>query len=107
MDNDKWKEKIGEFINTCQDELRKTTKIGKKMLSASKTNTEFHQALEALGRYAWQQIRREKLAWNDDEAKRLVAQIEDCERSLEQLEESVQGIKSPEKVGEKHQEKIG
>lgn len=94
MENDKWKEKFSEFVNTCQDELRKTTEIGKKMISASKINTELHETFEALGRYALEQIRLEKLNWKDDEVKGLIKKIETCERSLEEFERHVKDIKA-------------
>ena len=97
MDNENWKEKFGDFIATCQDELRKTTEIGKKMLSASKTNTELNDSFGELGRYVREQIRGEKLDWQDDRAQQLLEKIENCERNLEELEGHVRDIKSQEK----------
>ena len=94
MDSDKWKEKFSEFITTCHGELRKTTEIGKKMLSASKINTELHESFEALGRYTREQIQQQKLTWNDDpEANRLLERIEQCEQRLKEFEDHVKNIK--------------
>ena len=31
-----WKNRVQEMLNICQEELKKTTEIGKKMISASK-----------------------------------------------------------------------
>ncbi|MCY4643299.1 MAG: hypothetical protein OXB88_01640 [Bacteriovoracales bacterium] len=96
MDNDKWKEKFSDFINICQGELKKTTKIGQKMLSASKTNTELHKTFEDLGKYTRDQILQEKLSWNDDKVKNLLRKIETYERNLEEFEKEVKDIKSQE-----------
>ena len=112
MDNEKWKEKFNDFITTCQGELKKTTAIGKKMLSASRINTELHGAFEALGKYAREQICQEKLHWKDERVEQLLEKIESCERSLEECEGHVQDIKSekgpgnppPEQGQEKSQE---
>ena len=89
-----WKEKFSDFINVCQDELRKTTEIGKKMLSASKINTELHDVFEALGRYTRDQVRLGKLDWDDDEVKRLLEKIETHEQNLQEFEKHVKDIKS-------------
>ena len=45
-----WKNKVQDILHTCQEELKRTTEIGKKMLSASSTNSELHSAYEELGR---------------------------------------------------------
>ena len=97
MENEKWKEKFNDFITTCQGELKKTTAIGKKMLSASRINTELHETFEALGKHAREQIRQEKLQWEDERVEQLLKKIESCERSLEEFEGHVQDIKDQDK----------
>ena len=101
MDNEKWKEKFSDFITTCQGELRKTTEIGKKMLSASRINTELHETFEALGKHAREQIREQKLQWSDNRVDQLLKKIETCERGLKEFEDGVKDIKDQEKTEEK------
>ena len=44
--NPNWSKKFIQVLQHCQDELKKTTEIGKKMISASKTNSELHELYE-------------------------------------------------------------
>jgi hypothetical protein len=58
-----WQSKFQEILQTCQDEVKRTTEIGKKMLSASKTNTSLHEAYEELGHLAASSIESGELKW--------------------------------------------
>ena len=94
MDNEKWKDKFSNFLVSCQEELKKTTEIGKKMLSASKTNTELQETFEELGRHVRNHIQEKKLDWNDDKVDQLLKKIETYEEQLKDYEDGVKGIKS-------------
>lgn len=88
-----WTVRLGELVSVCQDEIKRTTEIGKRMLTASKTNTDLHESYEALGRHICDQIRKEKLTLDDSEVSRLIEKIGDCEKILEGLEKEVSEIK--------------
>ena len=51
-----WKLKFNDLVSTCQSELKKTTKIGMKMLSASQSNAELHDTYQEIGRWAKQAV---------------------------------------------------
>jgi hypothetical protein len=95
-ENTKWKEKFSTILNTCQEELKKTTEIGKKMLSASKTNTSLKDTYEELGHLVVKSIRNNELDWSNARVHQLIAKIEECEAKLESIEEDVKNIKCQE-----------
>lgn len=88
-----WQSKFQEILQTCQDEVKRTTEIGKKMLSASKTNTSLHEAYEELGHLAASSIESGELKWEDPKVKELLKTINDCEKNLESIEVEVNKIK--------------
>jgi len=88
-----WKTKVNTVLNSCQQELKRTTSIGKKMFSASRTNACMHESLEKLGALALKDMRDNKLAWDNPEVKDIVEQIEKCEVELHDIENEVTQIK--------------
>ena len=88
-----WKTRVQEMLNICQEELKKTTEIGKKMISASKANSELHETYELLGQEILKDIRQNKINWENTEAIRLIKIIEQKEAMLESMESQVQDIK--------------
>ncbi|MDD0854846.1 hypothetical protein HBN50_17210 [Halobacteriovorax sp. GB3] len=88
-----WRSKFNDILNTCQEELKKTTEIGKKMLSASKTNTCLHESLEELGSLAFQALENGTLKWEDPDVRELVCKIRNCETELVSIEKDVNKIK--------------
>ena len=99
-----WKSKVHEILNICQEELKKTTEIGKKMLSASKTNSELHENYEKLGLLALTDLKNGSLKWDNPEVTNLVDQISAKEEELEVIEKEVRKIKissAPEDIDSK------
>lgn len=88
-----WQSKFQEILQTCQDEVKRTTEIGKKMLSASRTNTSLHEAYEELGHLAAKSLASEELKWENPKVVELLATIKECEKDLESIEEEVNKIK--------------
>ena len=78
--NQEWKHKVQELFQTAQDEFKRTTEIGKKMLTASKTNSDLHEAYEELGVLAAKDIESGDLEWSNPRVKELLGQIKDCEK---------------------------
>lgn len=91
--NQEWKSRVQELFQTAQDEFKRTTEIGRKMLTASKTNSSLHEAYEALGMLAAKEIENGNLEWNNPKVKELLEQISHCERDLEDIESEVKKIK--------------
>lgn len=93
MDKNQWKDKFQEILNVCQSELKRTTEIGKKMLSASKANSDLHEAYEDLGRLVEQCMNSKSLEWNNSEANEILSKIRDYKIHLEEIEGEVKEIK--------------
>lgn len=101
--NQQWKNKVQELFNTCQEELRRTTEIGKKMLSASKTNGALHEAYEELGQLVARALENNELKWENSRVAELLNTIQKCQEDLEVIEGEVNKIKfaaAPTTVGE-------
>ena len=88
-----WKNRVQEMLNLCQEELKKTTEIGKKMINASKTNSELHEAYELLGHEIRKDLKSGKVNWENPEAIKLINLIEQKEDELEKMEGQVKEIK--------------
>jgi chromosome segregation ATPase len=88
-----WKEKFSSLVQTCQEELKKTTEIGKRMISASKTNSQMREAHEELGTLVRKAIIDKSVSWTSPRVEQLLEQIQKCEAEIESIEKDVQAIK--------------
>lgn len=89
-----WKLKINDLVQTCQAEIKKTTKIGIKMLSASQSSAELHDIYEELGKWVFSQNKSGKILISDEKIQYLVKRVDELEAQLESYEKEVQDIKS-------------
>jgi len=94
MQGQQLKEKVSEIFQVCQDELKRTTEIGKRMLSASKTNTTLHSAYEELGHLLLAGLDSGEVKWECERVKEIVKKIKLCESDLNDIEKEVHDIKS-------------
>lgn len=88
-----WKTRFNDLVQSCQNELKRTTQIGMKMLTASQSNMQLHESYEELGRLAKNALNDGSLSWGSSEARDLVEKIEGLEEELEGLEKEVHDIK--------------
>ena len=88
-----WKNKVQSILHVCQEELKKTTEIGKKMLSASTTNSELHNAYEELGQIVKNKIESKELVVEDPKVHQMIEMINKKEQALEEIEREVRKIK--------------
>jgi pyruvate formate-lyase activating enzyme-like uncharacterized protein len=91
--NHAWKERVQGIFQTCSDEIKKTTEIGMKMLSASKTNSQLHESYEELGHLVYKAMKNKEIDWDNARAKELMTLIMSCKKDLKDLEEEVVKIK--------------
>lgn len=98
QNQNEWRNKFQEMFQLCQDELRKTTEIGKKMLSASKTNSTLHESYEELGVLAAKAIDEGELTWESPRVKELLNKIESCRSNLTDIENEVNNIRFAEEA---------
>lgn len=89
-----WKSKFHEVLSSCQVELKKTTQIGIKMLSASQSNAQLHETYESLGVLVREAIRKGELKWSNQAVNDLMDKIDVLEAQMESFEVEVQNIKN-------------
>ena len=88
-----WKSKVQDILHICQEELKKTTEIGKKMLSASTTNSDLHTAYEELGQIMKNKIEANEIEVDDPKIHEMINLIREKEKTLEEIEQEVRKIK--------------
>ena len=102
MDNrgtNNWKARMQDLLHVCRDEVKRTTVIGKKMISASRISTTLNRAYEELGELAAKELKAGKLEWEHPQVKRILKTVVECEGQLEVVESEVNDIRFAE--GEK------
>jgi pyruvate formate-lyase activating enzyme-like uncharacterized protein len=95
-----WMNKFQEVINSCQSELKKTTQIGMKMLSASQSNAQLHETYESLGHLVRDALKNGDLKWSSQAANDLMEKIDQLEVEMEKFEFEVRNIKRQESQSE-------
>ncbi len=88
-----WKAKFQELLGVCQEEIKKTTAIGIKMLNATSSNSRLHECYEELGRMLVKAIDEGELTWESAKVKDLCQEIKQLELTLDQYEKEVEKIK--------------
>ena len=88
-----WKSKFNELLDTCQNELKKTTQIGKKMLSASQSNAELQDTYKALGLIFKKYLDEGLVKVENPEVDKLLATAAKLEADMEGFESDVQTLK--------------
>lgn len=94
MNNPDWKVKVQDALLHLQDEVKKTTQVGMKMISASKTSSCLNKAYEDLGMLVCKAIDDGSLTWESQKAQDLLKTIEKCKEELHDIEQDVKNIKS-------------
>ena len=95
-----WKARVQEILNVCQDELKRTTQIGKKMISASKTNTSLHESYEELGQLLVKALEKGEIEWDNLRVQSLIKKVKECEKNLDSIESELNKIKFSESVSD-------
>ena len=97
-----WKSRMQDLLHVCRDEMKRTTVIGKKMISAGRISSTLNSTYEELGELASKELKAGKLEWEHPRVKRLLETIIECEGQLEEVESEVNKIRFSDD-GEKSQ----
>jgi hypothetical protein len=90
--------RVNGFINLCQSEIKKTTAIGMKMISASKVATDLNESYRLLGKHTLDAVKNGELEWRDPKLKILMTQIMELEHALETHEDDVSDLKRRDRL---------
>ena len=84
---------INGVLQSCQQELKRTTLIGKKMIGASLTNTKLKENYEELGKMVIKAIESGDLEWSNPRVKEIMDEVKSCKTNLSTFENDVREIK--------------
>jgi hypothetical protein len=96
--------KFNNFVLSLQKEIFKTSAIGKKLLTAGRTNSHLKDTYEELGRIIELKVDRGELDIEDPKIKSLLHTIKACKKDLKEIEEQVYKIKfspAPEDISKR------
>lgn len=93
------REKFNKVLSLFHFNIFKTTRIGKKLLTASRTNAHLKETYEELGRIVEQELASGEVTVNSPRVKTLLHTISACKKDLEHLEKQVNKIRFSHKEG--------
>ncbi len=91
--NETWRKKALGVLQACENELRRTTAIGMKMIHASKASSELHETYEEIGRNVVKMIDAGEIASPSARIDNLVARVRELEQVLGDMEGQVSELK--------------
>lgn len=109
--NSGWKIKFNHWFFSFHQEVIKTGAIGKKLLTASRTNAHLNETYQELGRLLEKGIESGEVEWDSAKVRALLHTAKACKKDLEHIEKQVYKIKfsafpkGPEDISKKLPEK--
>jgi hypothetical protein len=92
-DASKIKGRLNFWLLNFLKDLKKTSAMGKKMLTASRTNAHLKDTYEDLGRLLENGIENGDLQWDSPKLRSLLHTIKACKSDLHELEKKMNKIK--------------
>lgn len=100
-----WKGRFHHWIFSFHQEVIKTSAIGKKMVTASRTNAHLKDTYEELGRLLERAVENEEVHWDSAKMRSLLHTIKACKQDLEDIEKQVNKLRfssGPEDISKKY-----
>ncbi len=91
--NETWRKKALGVLQVCENELRRTTAIGMKMIHASRASTELHDTYEEMGKIVAKMIESGELKSPSSRIDNLMARAKELEVLLGDMEGQVSELK--------------
>lgn len=88
-----WKNKFSFWLLNFHQEVIKTSTIGKKMLTASRTNAHLTDTYVELGKLLERGVENGEVDWDSPKMRMLLHTIKACKKDLEHIERQVNKIK--------------
>ncbi len=98
------KNKCHSFIGNLKTEILRTSAIGKKMLTAGRTNSHLKDTYEELGRIIENKVSSGEIEIDDAKIRSLLHTIKACKKDLREIEEQVNKIRfapAPEDISKR------
>lgn len=81
------------WLLNLHKEIMKTGAIGKKMLTASRTNSDMKESYENLGRLLERAVENGEVDWDSPKMRALIHNIKACKKDLKEIEQKINVIK--------------
>lgn len=91
--NETWRKKALGVLQACENELRRTTAIGMKMIHASKASGELHDTYEEIGKIVTKMIADGEMNSPSARVDNLIARATELEGVLGDMEGQVSNLK--------------
>lgn len=98
------KKKCNSFFWNLKTEILRTSVIGKKLLTAGRTNSHLKDTYEELGRMIETKVSNGEIEIDDPKIRSLLHTIKACKKDLREIEEQVNKIRfapSPEDISKR------
>ena len=89
-----WRSKFQRLLANCQQELKRTTEIGKQMISAGQSNSMLKENYEDLGRLVHQLLKEDAIQTDHQKIHAAIKEIEELEIIIEEHEKELNKIKT-------------
>lgn len=89
----KLKGKFNFWLLNIHKEVLKTSAIGKKMLTASRTNAHLKDTYEELGKLLERGVENGEVDWDSPKMRAMIHTIKACKRDLQDIEAKMNRIK--------------
>jgi hypothetical protein len=89
-----WKKKFDDILNTGVEELKRTAAIGKNMFNASNSNSKMNENFEEIGRTVYKLVRDGELKIEDERVNELCDLVQKCSKELSDYEKELNDIKT-------------
>lgn len=90
-----FKIKFNYWLHNIQNEIKKTSAIGRKMLTASRTNAHLKDTYEELGKLLEKGVDSGEVDWDSARLRALLHSVKACKKDLEEIEKKMNKIKFP------------
>jgi len=87
--------KFNYWFHNIQNEIKKTSAIGRKMLTASRTNAHLKDNYEELGKLLEKGVDSGEVDWDSARLRALLHSVKACKKDLEEIERKMNKIKFP------------
>ena len=87
--------KFNYWFHNIQNEIKKTSAIGRKMLTASRTNAHLKDTYEELGKLIEKGVDSGEVDWDSARLRALLHSVKACKKDLEEIERKMNKIKFP------------
>jgi hypothetical protein len=108
--NTNWKIHLNRWFFSFHQEVIKAGVIGKKLLTASRTNAHLKDTYEELGRLLEKGVESGEVDWDSTKIRALLHTAKACKKDLEHIEKQVYkikfsaGPKGPEDISRRREE---